>query len=150
MSAITVTPFMAGKAAPFGVIGTVLWTGFLATVNKLTKAGLQSGFEVVDALDGVGNIVSTAATKKVHTLSVECLPFDPTNPSSLATAYASIVEPPPLSIVTIANFGNGLYDGNWNYVGGFTSEMVEGQYLKVGMNLRRVGDTPAAQALAVT
>lgn len=134
-----------GLAAVFGAKGTVAYTGVSTTQNKKLGTPLDDEFNVVEGKDGAGEVFGVAASGRKHKITIVIVPVDPTSPSSLATAASNIKLPDPLAKVTLAGFGNSLYDGDWNYIGGGKIDETDEGFLKVTLPCGRWGTpTPVA------
>jgi hypothetical protein len=130
---------LAGKAAVHGVDGTLLFSGLLATENKLTAADLGDEFDLDYLEDGAGEIVGVAATSPKRTATFNIIPFDPSSPSTLTTAKTKVVLPTALATVTVASTGVASIDGTWNYAGGGRIGISKKGYVVVTLPCFQVG-----------
>jgi hypothetical protein len=141
------TPILTGKAAVYGVTGTLAFAGAVVmstAENKMLGADITDTFDIPELKDGVGNIIGLAAVNRRHEATFDIVPSDTDGSPTLADAKTAIKLPDPLAIVTIAGFGNTLIDGTWNYIGGGKITFSPDGYIKMSLPCRRVGDTPAA------
>lgn len=130
----------AGKVTVTGARGTILWTGMLATVNKVQHYDFSDSATGGETKDGVGSFINISTSGRMHKLSVGTIPFDSASPGALATAEANVVIPEPMSKVAIASNGISLIDGDWHYAkdGGATFKVAnDGKSLEVTMPLER-------------
>ena len=137
---------LIGLKSPFGTLTTTsAWTGVITTVNKVNGHTLTDNFDKVDFKDGDGTIIGRAGFNPQHTLSLEVMFYDPTNPSVESAARANTKLAAIFDVVTIAGSAITFIDGTWNYEGGSYVGM-QGDYHKYSLNLWRggAGASPAA------
>lgn len=144
-----------GVATVWGMNGTLAIAAFtggatiLATTANKLMGGSLSDEVAVGTLEAGGEIIGKSFANRMHKITFEIVPIDATTiPPSLATSKSHIVLPDPGAKVTIAGFGNSLYDGDWNYVGGgtITPGTQPTEHLKITIPCERFGSTPAALA----
>src|SRR5256885_5556841 len=130
---------LIGLKCPFGVLTTTAgWTGVVTTVNKVNGHTLTDNFDKTDFKDGDGTIIGRAGFNPQHTLTLEVMFYDPTNPSVEAAARANTKLGVMFGLVTIAGSSITFIDGDWNYEGG-SYEGRMGEYHRFSLNLWRGG-----------
>lgn len=137
---------MIGEAKVYGASGTLAFTGAAALTtsgNEPQTLQFQDEFDIADARSKVGDVKTRTAHNRRHTISINILWKDVDAPVSQAGAKSTIKFPDMLGIVTLADFGNSLIDGDWNYEGG-SAEYTQDGYCSGTFKLSRYGDTPAA------
>jgi hypothetical protein len=134
----------AGKVAVHGIDGKIAFTGLLATENILEDSEGADELEVDEFTDGDGYVVGLAGEKPIRRETFTIVPFDPSNPSTVATARTKIKYPPPFATITVSGFGtspNQIPDlvGDWTYMGGGTRRLGKGTRVRLTLPVARFG-----------
>ncbi|MBN9691302.1 MAG: hypothetical protein J0M24_13785 [Verrucomicrobia bacterium] len=126
---------------------TVAFSGIATTDNELSGGvSLSDSFDKADLKGAGGRTVARGAANRRHNLTVEVFFKDTSGSPTQAGAKGKAALPTMFGIVTLANFGNALYDGTWNYEGGSIASSTDG-YQKATLQLSRSeasNGTPAA------
>lgn len=121
---------LSGKVAVYGIDATLAFTGMLKTFNILKGTSLsESGREA--KLERNGHIVGGAKDLVTRQVSFTFVPYDSSNPSTLATAKSKIVLPPVLGQLTVADSDITLLDGTWTSCGTPTISFREDGYAEI-------------------
>lgn len=135
-----------GRAILFGSDGTITFASVTANTEKeLQGASFVDNFDVKEAKDRNGNIISLAAINPTQECTFECLPLAGSGADTLANAKLSIEMPDALETVTIASLA-AIYNGTWMYAGGGKAEVTNEGFVKLTLPCRRV----AGAVLAAT
>jgi hypothetical protein len=137
---------LVGLKSPFGTLTTTAgWTGVISTVNKVQGHTLTDNFDKTDFKDGDGTIIGRAGFNPQHTLSLEVIFYDPSNPSLESAARSNTKLPAIFDIVTIAGSAITFIDGTWNYESGsYVANMGEGHKFSLQLWRGGAGASPAA------
>jgi hypothetical protein len=142
---------LTGTATVFALDGcTVAFSGMASTDNELT-----GGLTLTDAFDKAavkgrdGRTIARGATNRTHTINLEVLIIDPGGAATRATAAAKTALPARFGTVTLAGFGNNLFNGDWNYEGGTISTGVDG-FLKANLSISRTEKADATMGAMAT
>lgn len=145
------TPVLTGKAAVFGLDGTMAYTGLATTENEPQSIDYTDQFTTATLKDKKGWTKGMAATDRQGQLTITFYPFDPASPSVLATARSKVVLPAMLATVTLASFSVDEIDGTYNYIGGGKIRLSNEGYIAMDLPLSRFGSDPTTSAaLAAT
>jgi hypothetical protein len=135
-----------GRALLFGADGTITWAAVTAnTTRELQGVSLTDNFDVKDAKDRNGNIISLAAVNPTQDVTFDFLPLAGTGADTLANAKLAIEVPAALASITIADLA-AIYNGTWMYVGGGKADVTNEGFVKMSLPCRRV----AGAVLAAT
>lgn len=134
----------AGKVAVHGIDGKIAFTGLLATENVLEEFEETDELEVDEFAEGDGHVIGLAGEKPIRRATFTIVPFDPSSPSTLATARSKIKLPTPFAKITVSGFGtspNQIPDlvGDWTYTGGGTRRLGRAQRVRMTLPVARYG-----------
>jgi hypothetical protein len=139
---------LTGKVAVFNINGTLAFTGsgMLAT-DEMTKrsATLSASSTATDLDDDNGDVIATAYTKRMRSVDITFVPYDPDTPGSLAGLEAKIKLPVEGSIVTLAGWDSPDFNGDWNFASGEITPQ-KGDYLQIRVRLERKGNASGVPA----
>ena len=150
----------AGRACVFAIDGTITYQGRFVvtgapaaaametTQMDMQSVGFNDQFEVTTLPNSSGETIGKNARNRTQTLSIDLFILAPAGTNTDAAAKTAIKLPEPLAIVTLASFGNGTFDGDWNYEGPGSVNMAADGYARVSLNLSRVDG--AALAIILT
>ena len=127
-----------GRALLFGTDGTVTWASVTAdTLRELQAAPLTDEFDLREAKDRNGNVISATAVNPVQNAIFDFLPLAGTGAANtLANAKLAIEFADALESITIADLA-AVYNGTWMYVGGGKSELTNEGFVKMSLPCRR-------------
>lgn len=132
-----------GQISIFGADSsvTLVGTGMLSSTNiAMQSMGLSQDFQTVDLENGQGKRIARYYFQPGATCSIEFIPFDPTNPGTLATLAAKVKMPAAGSKVTLATSTVPAFDGDWNFSGKGSMRPNQKGYLVMTLELERMGE----------
>lgn len=141
------------KFVVWGNPGVISFSGMASADAKSRGASFADNVRVADATDANGYVFASNVKRTDQVITVSFVPHDSSAPGNLATAKSNIKMPGPGAVVTLSGYGNTLFDGEWNYVGGGQVQFPEDDQQPVvisGVQLRRVaqsGAEPAVQSV---
>ena len=139
---------LVGTAVVFAADNaTVAFSGVATTDTELSgSVSLTDAFDKVDLKGAGGRTISRGAANRRHTVSIEIFFKDTGGAATRASAAAKAKLPGMFGTVTLAGFGNGILDGDWNYEGGTISQSTDG-FQKANLTISRsenASGTPTA------
>lgn len=146
-------PIATGQVSIFGADSavTLTGTGMLASSNiAMQSIGINQDVQTVDLENGQGKRISRYYFQPGATCSLEFIPFDPTNPGTLATLSAKVKLPAAGSKVTLASSTVPAFDGDWNFSGKGSIRPNQKGYLVMSMELERMGEDGSNNAAYLT
>jgi hypothetical protein len=124
---------LEGKAAVYGIDGTLAFTGLLSSVNILKGISLTESYQRANLVSH-GHIIGGASEQGTRAIAWTIVPYDPSGTSTLANAKLNVAIPAQLGAITIAgclHASASIIDGTWSNFGDVSVNMNEAGYLEI-------------------
>lgn len=124
-----------GLAKIFGLnVATMTVLTGVATIT-ISSADLEHNFKLVEDPDQEGNVETLIAYNEVYDVTIDFIP----NGATRAAAITSLANTLPgmITKVVLANFDFAVFNGNFNYIGGWSPKITREGLVICGIKLRK-------------
>lgn len=128
---------LTGRAAIFGIDGTLAYTGVATTRAQIASIGVTHEENMAFIQASNGDTIGAASSNQRQSIQIEFTPTAAPGDQTYTGAITAMVKPTPLAVVALSGFGNSELDGNWNFGGNWSSNLTADGYVRCSMNLLR-------------
>lgn len=123
-----------GLAKIFGLGAAAMTVLTGAATLTITGADLSHENELIEDEDQEGNVETLIAYREKLECSIDFIPNGATRAAAIASAANCL--PAMISKIVLASFDVAIYNGNWNYIGGWNIKKTRSGIVICGIKIR--------------